>query len=196
MNIFYLDKDPETCAQMHLDKHASKMCVEYAQLLSTAHRVIDGTLWYGKTITGRNIARYFLEDGEMNEVIYKACHVNHPSTKWVRKSADNYEWLYALWVNLCKEYSYRYGRIHESFRKLEIFLMLPPRKLQHRGFSEPTPAMKSFPECIVENDSLASYRNYYWVAKRDFAKWTKREKPEWWNERERFEAETIAGTAH
>ena len=42
MNIFYLDKDPKVCAEMHLDKHSSKMMVEYAQLMSTAHRVLDG----------------------------------------------------------------------------------------------------------------------------------------------------------
>ena len=42
MNIFYLHKDPKTCAEMHLDKHCVKMLIEYAQLMSTAHRVIDG----------------------------------------------------------------------------------------------------------------------------------------------------------
>ena len=42
MNIFYLDHDPKICAEMHLDKHSSKMMVEYAQLMSTAHRVLDG----------------------------------------------------------------------------------------------------------------------------------------------------------
>jgi hypothetical protein len=33
MNIFYLDKDPETCAQYHCDKHVVKMILETAQLL-------------------------------------------------------------------------------------------------------------------------------------------------------------------
>ena len=42
MNIFYLDKDPKVCATMHCDKHVVKMIIEYAQLLSTAHRVLDG----------------------------------------------------------------------------------------------------------------------------------------------------------
>ena len=41
MNIFYLHNDVKTCAQMHNDKHVVKMILEYAQLLSTAHRVID-----------------------------------------------------------------------------------------------------------------------------------------------------------
>ena len=41
MNIFFLDPDPDTCAQLHCDKHNVKMILEYAQLLSTAHHVIE-----------------------------------------------------------------------------------------------------------------------------------------------------------
>jgi hypothetical protein len=47
MNIFYLDEDPKICAQYHCDKHVVKMIIEYAQLLSTAHRVLDGFEGYG-----------------------------------------------------------------------------------------------------------------------------------------------------
>ena len=42
MNIFYLDKDPVVAAQMMCDKHVVKMILESAQMLSTAHRVLDG----------------------------------------------------------------------------------------------------------------------------------------------------------
>ena len=42
MNIFYLDNHTHRCAKQHCDKHVVKMIIEYAQLLSTAHRVIDG----------------------------------------------------------------------------------------------------------------------------------------------------------
>ena len=51
MNIFYLHKDPEISAKMHCDKHVVKMIIEYAQLMSTAHRILDGdeyTFRYGK----------------------------------------------------------------------------------------------------------------------------------------------------
>ena len=34
MNIFYLDSNAKKSAEMHLDKHVSKMLVEYAQLTS------------------------------------------------------------------------------------------------------------------------------------------------------------------
>lgn len=180
MNIFYLHPDPLVCAQQHCDKHAVKMCTEYAQLLSTCHRVVDGTLWHGRTINGRKIARYWLENKEMNSLLYKASHINHPSNVWVRKSAANYQWLFDLWTALCGEYKYRYGRVHESFRKLEYHLMIPPENISNDNFTQPTPAMNNYPHCIVEGDSITSYRNFYWEDKRSFAKWTKRKVPEWW----------------
>ena len=58
MNVFYLDPNPVKCARMHVDKHVVKMIVEYAQLLSTAHRVLDGTETIEKTKNGRKIKRY------------------------------------------------------------------------------------------------------------------------------------------
>ena len=42
MNIFYLNKDPKIAAMDHKDKHCVKMILEYAQILSTAHRELDG----------------------------------------------------------------------------------------------------------------------------------------------------------
>ena len=42
MNIFYLDRDPVVAAQLMCDKHVVKMILESAQILSTAHRAIDG----------------------------------------------------------------------------------------------------------------------------------------------------------
>ena len=53
MNIFYLDPNPRICAEMHLDKHVVKMIIEYAQLMSTAHRFCDGTEYYDLTANGR-----------------------------------------------------------------------------------------------------------------------------------------------
>ena len=63
MNIFYLDRDVRKCAQMHLDKHVVKMIIEYAQLMSTAHRYCDGEEYIDKTANGRKIKRWRLNDG-------------------------------------------------------------------------------------------------------------------------------------
>ncbi len=73
MNIFYLHKDPVEAAKLQYNKHVVKMILETAQMLCTAHHEIMG------------------EDAD---VPYKRAHVNHPSTIWCRRSAENYAWLY------------------------------------------------------------------------------------------------------
>jgi hypothetical protein len=161
------------------------MATEYAQMLCTNHRVVDGSLWYGRSTNGRKIARYFHPDPKLNIELYKACHMNHPSTIWSRASIDNYTYLHDLWVATCDEYTHRYGRVHESYRRLKDILHMPPLKIEMGDFTQPTPAMKAYPQCIVEGDSKASYRHFYWEDKREFATWTARPVPEWWKEYER-----------
>ena len=41
MNIFFLDICPFKAGRMHCDKHIVKMILEYGQMLSTTHRVLD-----------------------------------------------------------------------------------------------------------------------------------------------------------
>lgn len=53
MNIFYTNNDPRLCAMEHVDKHTVKMLTEYNQLLSTAHRVLDGKQVAGLSTSGR-----------------------------------------------------------------------------------------------------------------------------------------------
>ena len=62
MNIFFLHRDPEQAAKEHVDKHVVKMIVEYAQLLSTAHRMIDGSEYTDYSKNGRKVKRYKLEN--------------------------------------------------------------------------------------------------------------------------------------
>jgi len=188
MNIFALNLNPEIAASEQCDQHVIKMSCEYAQLLSTCHRICDGMVWEGTSAkTGRKIKRYILEDDEMNENLYLACHNNHPSNIWVRQSVNNYQWLYKLWVSTCKEYSRRYDKVHASLIKLQQYLINPPVNIPNAPFTQPTPAMKQYPHCIVPGDSVQSYKNFYWEDKRKFATWTNRPKPKWWQE---FEAKT------
>ena len=82
MNIFYLDRDPKTCAEMHCDKHVVKMIIEYAQLMSTAHRILDGDPYVSQTLGGRRIQRWKHPIKKMENTLYKASHVKHPSNLW------------------------------------------------------------------------------------------------------------------
>lgn len=180
MNVFYLDPYPPKCAEQHCDAHVRKMMVEYAQILSTNHRVLNGKSFVGRTTNGRKITRWFHDDPMMNEELYKSTHVYHPSTVWARQSTQNYNWLYDLWCELSKQYEKLYGKEHLSFTKLEKLLLLPPKGLEASGFTQPPPAMKKYPHCIVEGDSVQSYRNFYIEDKARFAVWSNRDEPDWW----------------
>lgn len=175
MNIFYLSNNTKECAQMHVDKHAVKMIVEYSQLLSTAHRVIDGVEYIDAT-SGRKIKRWKL-GGSYEDILYKATHINHPSAIWVRHSYDNYMWLRSLLYQLCKEYTYRYGKIHkvEASGLLEA-LCYSPMNIKLGVFTEPTPAMPT--EYIIKGDSIQSYKNYYNGSKQHLHNWKNRPIPD------------------
>ena len=180
MNFFNLDKDPHTCATYHLDRHVVKMSIEYPQMLSSAHRILDGIQYQGKSKTGRNVKRWRHPDDDMENILYKVCHVHHPTSVWVRESKANYDHMYNTWLELLREYTYRYGKIHLSGAKLAEPLKLAPINISSDPYCDPPPAMSAYPDCIVEGDSVTSYRNYYREAKSGFAKWTKRSKPEWY----------------
>lgn len=182
MNIFYLDKDPKVCATMHCDKHVVKMIIEYAQLLSTAHRVLDGVSKNVLTKSNRKHTIWIHPIPLMETTLYKSTMRNHPSAIWARQSLSHYVYLKELWKNLCAEYTYRYGKVHITYTKLIDVLEVNPMNIPNVPFFDPPPAMSHFPDCIVPNNSLHSYYNYYIVAKNYFAKWTKRQIPNWYSE--------------
>jgi len=175
VNIFYLDTDPVVAAQQHCDKHVVKMILEYAQLLSTAHRLIDGEMYLDKTANGRNIKRWRLND-DREQQMYKASHVNHPSAIWARQSSKNYQWLYQLFVACCDEYTFRYGKRHLTDEKLRNVLSMTPINIEQGSITTMPQAM---PDHCKKPDPIAGYRNYYKIEKTRMLKWTKRETPEW-----------------
>lgn len=154
MNIFYLDPDPSVAATYHVDKHVVKMILETAQLLSTAHQLLDGE----------------------REGLYKATHKNHPCSKWVRASKSNYQWLYSLFCSLCDEYTFRYGKVHKTDQKMREALSVPPTNITDVGFTPPAQAM---PDHCKKEDPIAAYRTYYRLEKKSFASWKKRAVPDW-----------------
>ena len=105
MNVFYVDKHPVRAAEQMCDKHIVKMILESAQLLSTCHRVLDGTEYYDKTKNGRKIKRWRHPNPNIEPLLYKAGWVKHPSTIWLFESAYNYIWLYKHMIALNDEYT-------------------------------------------------------------------------------------------
>ena len=158
MNIFVLDLDPTKCAKYHCDVHVNKMLIESAQLLSTAHHILDGS--------------------NAPKAIYKKTHVNHPCNKWVRESDANYDWLYDLLFNLCCEFQLRRGKDHKTMGLLDI-LMQTPKNIPIKTM---TPFALAMPDEYKDSDPVIAYRNYYIGDKSDIAKWewSNAVIPYWW----------------
>ena len=168
---------------MHNDKHVVKMILEYCQLLSTAHRILDGKETIGLSPSGRKAKRWLLND-DRNDILYSATHMNHPSAVWCRANTENYLWLHSLLVELCAEYTYRYGKVHKCQQTgLVEALGTSPNNIPVGEFTQPTPAMPD--EVRIAGDSKASYRNYYINNKTHLASWkgkvNSRNQPEWFN---------------
>lgn len=149
MNIFYLDSDPSVCARYHVDKHVVKMILETAQILCTVQQK------HGFSVP------------------YKPTHKNHPCTLWAGKTQANFNWLKSLGLALCKEYTFRYGKIHKSQSIIENARndFLPPKSLT-------TPAL-AMPDQYKQNDPIVAYRDYYCNEKKKLFHWKKREAPKW-----------------
>ena len=187
MNIFILDKDPVLAAQLQCDKHVVKMIVESAQMLSTAHRMLDGKIVMRPSKSGKRMIKYYdlyegADDLEAEMLYYSAVHHGHPCTKWTMESSENYKWHHQHFVALCDEYTYRYGKIHKTDRLLRGPLWALPRNIKKGSITPFALAMKNFPDCIYPNDPVKSYKLYYHTKKEKFQMiWTKREIPEWFD---------------
>ncbi len=177
MNIFYVNSDPEVAARSMVDRHVVKMILETAQLLSTAHRVIDGEEYVGQSQSGRKAKRWRLS-GNVDAIMYAATHINHPSAVWVRENSANYNWLYDHLLALGREYTYRYGRTHLTIDKLKDILKDAPENIEQSS------VMTKMPSCmdkqyIVSLDPIINYRNYYNYGKTDLLRWSNRPPPQW-----------------
>ena len=178
MNIFYLSESPKQCAQWAVDSHCVKMILESAQLLSTAHRLLDG-VQYIDASSGRKIKRWRLPDSRDN-ILYAATHVNHPCAVWVRTNQNNYAWAWQYLKEHCDEYTHRYGKIHkvESSGLLKALDPIPENIHISEGRTIPPSAMD--PKYIISPlFPMDNYRNYYKYGKAHLHKWKNRQPPEW-----------------
>lgn len=184
MNIFILSNDPVEAAQLQCDKHVVKMIVESAQMLSTAHRMLDGEVTLKPSKSGRRMVKHYelLDDMEADLTYYKAVHYNHPCTVWTMESSENYRWHWEHFKALGEEYKYRYGKDHATIQKLLNPLWTLPKNIPIGPLTPFRLAMQSNPECMFD-DPVKSYRAFY-KTKQDRFKmvWTNRNVPEWFKE--------------
>ena len=171
MNIFFLSLVAREAARLMCDKHCVKMILETAQLLSTAIRLLcdEDEIPIGMWVK-----------------LYKTTHKNHPSAIWARESRDNFMWLLEHGLEMCQEYTRRYGRTHKTQAVLEAIEM----HLDNCTMDFPQVGPTRKPICMplqhrIKGPSLAhdvvdSYWLYYAEEKEYFAKWAHCEEPKRW----------------
>ena len=172
MNIFFLHKDPQWAANALCDKHVPKMLLESAQMLSTA-------------------VRRHKTEFENYDKIYKSAYPNHPMTKWVGDTRNNFRWALENAVFISQEYYKRFKKIHKSSevinniydaKYMEDIPMMWVRPSYHlpkyTGITTPPQCM---PDEYKDDDYVTAYRKYYQGAKSYFAKWERGvSAPDWW----------------
>ena len=168
MNIFFLHRNPNKCARYHCDKHVVKMILESAQLLYTCFMMCHET---PQLISSAPLTK----SGNNG---YRACFHNHPCAIWLRKSKDNYIWLCKMTIALCKEYTYRYNKIHTTEKHIHwLYEQGDGLNIKSKGLIKLALAMPDQYKC---KSTKKSYRKYYIGEKGDFAKWTRRNIPKWY----------------
>jgi len=156
MNQFILSRDPRESAAMLCNSHSVKQPLEQAQMLSTAHRLLETP---------------------QADFVYKTAHTNHPCTKWLRSSRAAYEYGLEYLEAMFAEYTHRYGKIHKTEREILPYLRHVPEALPDLPFVDPPQCM--YDECR-HSDTVEAYRNYYRVRRNEIKMaWTNREAPAW-----------------
>ena len=168
MNIFVTHPFPAESAIVLPDKHIVKMPLECCQMLS-----IIASKWY------HNYGPLHKTDGVAYKT-EKGAFRNHPCTQWAAATINNAYWLIKHGMNLCDEYTLRYGKVHSCYNTLvEAYYLFPKGKLD-----KVTPFARAMPDEFKYDtsiDTFTAYKNYIsskpWVAS-NYLRMPER-KPEW-----------------
>jgi len=181
MNIFVVHESAYESAKQLCDKHVVKMIVESAQMLSTAHRVLDGTSCVRYSKNNRKLSYWHMKDLYLENILCKPTMVNHPCTKWTMENDVNYKWLRAHAAGLCMEYTKRYNKIHSMDTLINDILCHVPLNINRADMI--TPFAQAMPDKYKQSDAVQAYRSYYINEKSRFAKWSHGSSaPEWYLE--------------
>jgi hypothetical protein len=161
MNLFILDWMPVTAAQYNCDRHVVKIILEAVEMMGYAY---DN--------------KKFLP---IPNLLHSSKYYNHPFSKWVRASRQNFDWAFQHTTALCDEFAYRYGHEHSYRPHVEwIGMNFPLDNLPNLGQTDFPRCFGKWKETIeISDDAVYDYRRYYMLAKR-FATWRKRPTPEWY----------------
>ena len=131
MNIFYFTKNTRLNSKLLDDKRLVKMVLETTQLLSNV------LFLYGKKNP------------------YKPTHLKHPCTIWASSSKQNWIWLKRYGLELCKEYTRRFHKVHKCTDIIKS-MSCPP--IKNSEFTQPNQCM---PEKYKFRKTSRAYLKYY-----------------------------------
>ena len=164
MNIFALSRCPMQSAWWLDDIRKNKMILESAQMLSTAVRWLDP---------------------DTTLPVYKLAYINHPCSKWARKSRSNFKWLLSHMYHL---YLQKGGNKHKSGNLLPYL-----DEYSHVGYF-PNEELTPFANCArnlergvdysdVDNvhEAYRMYMNDRWKERNITLTWRWGREPEWRN---------------
>lgn len=124
MNIFATDKCPVQSARALDNRRVVKMILESAQLMIN--------VGYEYKVQRNRIPKASVG------LPYKPTHVNHPCSKWVKESKENFQWLYEHYMALLVEYEAQYNKKHRLLESSHLI----------RSYSE-----------LIERQSFTSFAN-------------------------------------
>lgn len=107
----------------------------------------------------------------------KGGYHNHPCTRWVGESKENFEWSSKHALELCRQYTLRYGKVHSCQSGIEHLSKMSDI-IPSKGLTEFAQAM---PDQYRNDCAVTAYQTYYKNDKKEFAKWDKiNNVPSWW----------------
>jgi hypothetical protein len=155
MNIFVLSICVGECAAQYMWKHCIKIILEITQMMSAelTDEERDSMYTYGLTP-------------------YRPTHKNHPMTKWVNRSMDNYQWSGWLAFQLCTRYTNKYHKVHKCSPYIIWMLqhITRPRVVgMHTTYCNHVRCrafhLSSIPQCMPvefkDDDPVVAYQSYY-----------------------------------
>ncbi len=210
MNIFALSDNARVAAQCHLDKHVVKMVSETVQLLSTAHRLLDGCevwldlpnskkqklnvlpgeSWSLSATTTTEDGTFFTNGTQQKKYKTQKFRIDNPSC-W---NATHINHPSAVWARSSdSNYQWLFTLLDELQQEYTYrYGRVHKSWIDTNGFlcktpkniseGRQTPFPQAMPEEYKNEDSIIAYQNYYVGSKSAIAKWTKREVPTWFSD--------------
>lgn len=160
-NFFYLDNNPKKCATYYCDKHVNKIMIEIALLLSQAHHELS-----------------------KKKPPYKRFYVNSSEVapyQWIKASKANYIYSVKLAQALLNEYKYRYQKdLHKSEKAIEwLSKNIPPLPDIPKTKFYLTLNVRVYHEYFTSSVEASRFAYVDFKCKKD--KWTRRNKPSWFD---------------